>query len=681
MRKVLYKLALRNVRRQIGNYLIYFITVALTVALLFSVNNLILSDMMDELSEEIADFIQPILLAVVAIMAAVIAFVLGYATTFLLRRRKREFGIYLTLGMTRGNVLKIFAGETGITFLLSLGMGILLGLGAYQALFAVFVNFLEQPYTFASYSPSGFLLTVVSVGIMFLVSSVASLSYLRFARISRLLQGESTAPKTVRFPLLWTAVFLLSVVGLIASVVLFMSWMESDDFFKRVDELGMYIALFFLSAGFLPVGLSRSILWLLLRFKGVSSRGTGVFTVRQLSARINASSLMMGVLSVLLVIAVIGPNVFLTFNATVEADLNRNFTFDIESDRSADSRLSYEDDLAVIGKYAEIEDSCIYTIFDRSQYDEYGDFESSQLYAAKDEVVKLYSMLGYTMPETDGEYIIVDPYPAFGSGEGFSFREEDKGEDIVIGGETYSCAGTLRGELRVLGQSSLYAVPSAAVAVLRAEAEESLAEKPSDGSYVPPAAFSVQTQAMDHLVVDLADGRYDVNAMLEELRARADSDPAQFGFTNYSARERERQYSLGQVALFLLGDLFVSAVFILMTMAMLALKVLSMIAEDRERYRMLWRLGASEGMLGRSLFAQMFFFCFLPFIAPLSLCFPLVPVLEFFTRNSALALSGGVIAGQVAGFAAIILGVYAVYFLSAYFVARLDIRRTLRSVG
>ena len=685
MRKVLFKIAFRNVRRQIGNYLIYFVTVSLTVALLFSVNNLILSEFMDELSEEIADFIQPILLAVVGIMAVVIAFVLGYATTFLLRRRKREFGVYLTLGMTRRDVLTIFAGETGITFLVSLGMGIVLGLGTFQVLVAVFMNFLEQPYEFVAYSWSGSLLTVVMVGVMFLVASVASLLYLRFAKISRLLQGESTAPRTVKYPLLWLAVAVLSAVGLAVSVTLFTEWLESPDFFERVDELALYIAIFFLSAGFLPVGLSRSILWLLLRFKGLSGRGAGIFTVRQLSARLNASSLMMGVLSVLLVVAVIAPNIFLTVNATIDADLDQRYVFDIESDRSYFSELSYEGDLEIIGKYAEIEDACIYTIYEQTQYDEDGEFSSSDDYIAVKDVSYLCAMLGYTMPETDGKYVIVDILafaPDGAADETFSFDESKKGDAISLGGVQYECAGTLYYYNTFLFSSDrLYAVPDAAVGFLRAAAEKDKAERPPDGSYAPPEPLSVNTTAADNLVVDLADGHYDAYAMLEELRSYAQSDPAQYGHTNYSVRERDRMYQLGQIALFLLGDLFVSAVFILMTMAMLALKILSMIAEDRERYRMLWRLGASEGMLGRSLFAQMFFFCFLPFVVPLALCFPLVPILEYTVQGSALALSSGAIAAQVAGFAGVILGLYAVYFLIAYLVARLDIRRTLREIG
>lgn len=666
MKRVLFKIALRNVRRQIGNYLIYFITVSLTVALLFSVNNLILSEMMDRMTELYADFVQPILILVVAIMAAVIAFVLGYATTFLLRRRKREFGVYLTLGMTRRDVIAIFAGETGVTFLLSLGMGILLGLGAYQAFTAIFLNFLEQPYEFAAYSFTGSLLTVVMVALMFLIASLAALFYLRFARISRLLQGESTAPKTVRFPVIWIAVFVLSLVGLVVSVMLFMEWMQSSDFYDRIGEMGSYLVIFFLSAGFLPVGLSRTVMWILLRFPALSARGTGRFTVRQLSARINASSLMMGVLSVLLAVAVIGPNIFFTFDLTIDRSIeDAGFRYDISSFQ--EGQVSFEDALVKIEEYADIEDSCLYRVYcspaaDETQEGYYGVAESDARHAL--------AIYGYTMPALNGGYAVCRTDDLHEEPEFFA----GGWEEITIGGGTYACAGTLAvpsgvlyKDLYMSSDYDFYIVPDEAAAALQAQADA------GGNSYGEGVRY---TRA---LVVDLADGWYDAAGLYLELRN--DYGNGTYG-SSFDIRAYERYDRIGQVALFLLGDLFVSAVFLLMTMAMLSLKTLSVIAEDRERYRMLWRLGASEGMLGRSLFAQMFFYCFLPFVVPLGMCFPLVGILQTFAANFGyVTVAAGAIAAQVAGFAGVMLALYAVYFLAAYLVARLDIRRTLRAVG
>ena len=96
---MLSKLALRNVKRQVGNYLIYFMTVVFTVAMLFSVSNIIFSENLMKFAT--SKEIRGALICVVVFICTIVAFVLSYATSFMLKLRKREFGTYLTLGMTR----------------------------------------------------------------------------------------------------------------------------------------------------------------------------------------------------------------------------------------------------------------------------------------------------------------------------------------------------------------------------------------------------------------------------------------------------------------------------------------------------------------------------------------------------------------------------------------------------
>ena len=120
------KLALRNVKRQIGNDFIYFFTICISIALMFSVNNLIYSK---QLVEHVSDYqtIQDALYLVTLFVCVVIALVLGYATSFLLRLRKKEFGMYLTIGMTRKNILLLFLSETFLLCIAALIIGVLLG--------------------------------------------------------------------------------------------------------------------------------------------------------------------------------------------------------------------------------------------------------------------------------------------------------------------------------------------------------------------------------------------------------------------------------------------------------------------------------------------------------------------------------------------------------------------------
>ena len=142
------KLDVRNVRRQIQSYLIYFVTVALSIALLFAVNNLSYSDRIQTLSEMYTD-IRSMFTMVTVLSCLVTALVLSYATGFMLKLRRREFGMYLTLGMTRQNILTLFVCETGVLTGLALLAGMGMGLFIFQMLAALFASILEIPFRFS----------------------------------------------------------------------------------------------------------------------------------------------------------------------------------------------------------------------------------------------------------------------------------------------------------------------------------------------------------------------------------------------------------------------------------------------------------------------------------------------------------------------------------------------------
>jgi putative ABC transport system permease protein len=136
---------------------------------------------------------------------------------------------------------------------------------------------------------------------------------------------------------------------------------------------------------------------------------------------------------------------------------------------------------------------------------------------------------------------------------------------------------------------------------------------------------------------------------------------------------------LGTTGLFLLGEMYVSVVFLLLSMAILALKLLSMLSEDRERYRTLWRLGVDKGMIGRSLFAQMFFYFFLPLIVPLFCSIAVGCYIATAAKRRQVIISAVTIFSRVAGVALALLVLYALYFTATYLIARRDVNASLRA--
>ena len=135
------------------------------------------------------------LIGITVFVSIIVAFVLGYATSFILKLRKREFGTYLTLGMTRKNILSIFILETMILCVAAILAGILLGVFIYQGLMALITNLMEMEFSFASYSASGLLLTIALVVTVFLLSSITSSLYLNRVSVYHLLHGDRMVEK------------------------------------------------------------------------------------------------------------------------------------------------------------------------------------------------------------------------------------------------------------------------------------------------------------------------------------------------------------------------------------------------------------------------------------------------------------------------------------------------------
>lgn len=188
-----FKLALKNVRRQLSNYGIYFITVTMTVALMFAMNNVLYNDQIRVFAGIMKDLHQG-LDFLLWFIAMVTAFVLGYGTSFMLRLRKREFGTYMILGMKRKDVMGIFLAETLFLAAAALISGILLGLVVYQAMMAVVCRLMEVPLMFSGYSLDALKMTVILVLVIFALASAASAFYLRKVTIYQLLYGTEKKP-------------------------------------------------------------------------------------------------------------------------------------------------------------------------------------------------------------------------------------------------------------------------------------------------------------------------------------------------------------------------------------------------------------------------------------------------------------------------------------------------------
>ena len=131
------KLIFRNVRRNIRDYLVYYLTLTLAVGMFYAFNSIASQSAFADMSSTRALLYQQLgtlLSALSVVIAVVLAFLVVYANQFILKRRKKELGIYLLAGMRKGRISRLFAGETLLVGLLALGSGLLAGVVLSQGL-------------------------------------------------------------------------------------------------------------------------------------------------------------------------------------------------------------------------------------------------------------------------------------------------------------------------------------------------------------------------------------------------------------------------------------------------------------------------------------------------------------------------------------------------------------------
>ena len=92
------KLAFRNIRRSLRDYIIYFVTLTLTASLMYSFLALGFSPDILAMTENMSMLTSGILMLSV-LVALLSSFIVGYAIRFMLSQRKKEFAAYELMGM------------------------------------------------------------------------------------------------------------------------------------------------------------------------------------------------------------------------------------------------------------------------------------------------------------------------------------------------------------------------------------------------------------------------------------------------------------------------------------------------------------------------------------------------------------------------------------------------------
>lgn len=637
------KLALRNIHRQIRSYLIYFVTVALSVALMFAVNNLSFSDRMQQLAE-ISDDMRTMFTLVTILACLVTALVLSYATGFMLKLRKKEFGMYLTLGMTRRNIQSLFIRESWIISCLALITGMGAGLVLFQLVVALFTAIMDIPFAVSAYSAKGILLTIgVSIG-LFILSALGSLRYLKKVTISELLKEEAVH-KSEKHPVLWCILLVLMMAGMLGSFsVTYHSMMEA---FHSQEGIGLFfwLVLDLVMVFLFHLTLSRTLAGILLRSRKLKNKGTNTVVLRGLSAKMTMNSMMIGALATLLCFSVVMANVSLGEKIYSDRSLEKDCPYDVMAmfDLSEDHGISMEEGRKIIEKYSPITSQIDYQLYTTGEKTICSNFlgademEWTDKFMPLSQFNRLLFGCGHDPVTLKGEYLVVTPIQEL-------CDTDLSGQSVTLNGEDYTWAESSTDYPNFVREWMYFVIPDEAVSGM----------KLSDTC----SAYTLKNH------------RPDSEALVKELTYYRETEDGMEDECDYRVQEYFRLFKNANAGTLIIGTLYVATVFVCMALAILSVKTLSTLNDERRRFAVLYCLGADEKMQKRALFRQIGAFFLMPFALPFVMTVPLGLVFgKVYEIWNFSGLDGGHAMGTAALISITAAGVYVLYFLITYRIA------------
>lgn len=663
---MLFKLSIRNMRKSIKDYMIYFMTLVLGVAVFYVFNSLESQQAMLSLSSdtrEIVTLITEMINYVSVFVSIILGFLIVYANNFLIRRRKKEFGVYMTLGMGKKNISVILLIETILIGLLSLVIGLVIGIFASQLTSIVVAKLFSADmtqYQFV-YSSSATVKSILYFGIIYLIVMVFNMISIGRYQLIDLLQAhrknESIKTKNLGVCVL---LFLISV-GMLA-----FAYYQVTQVFNgsQLDLLGQMILVGCAGTFLLFYSLSGFILRVVQMNKGHYLKGLNCFVLRQMNATINTTVVSISIICLLQFFTICILSTAFAVNETLKKDLRDLNPVDV----SITSYVSMDE--GIQGNESDVFEVLNQVDITPTDFSEYtvANVYSNNVYM-KDSLAPIIDQIHKSFPylqldEAQESFMSVSDYNKIA--KQFGNEEIELADNQYVAIADYDNMKNLRDQSMAMGTpitiDGQSLVPKFDHCVYGFVVNS--ASHMNMGILIIPDQYvkNMELRAM-HFNADYAGDKEHTKVMEERfktLEERGDLD-----FTVYS-RIAMQESATGLTVLFIFIGLYLGIIFLISGAAILALKQLSESSDNVERYKVLRKIGTSERMINHSLFVQIGIF----FAMPLSLaCIHSVfgiqvanKLLALFNQNDMLA--------PIAITALFIIIIYGSYFIITYLGSR-----------
>ena len=684
---MLFKISLKNIRKSLKDYTVYFFTLILGVAIFYVFNAIDSQSVMLDVRANVMDIIKlmnDMLSGVSVFVSCILGFLIIYASRFLIKRRNKEFGIYLTLGMSKRKISVILFFETLLIGIVSLVAGLVIGTILSQFMSVIVANMFDADMTKFKFifSMKACIKTLIYFAIMYvLVMIFNTFSISRCKLIDLLNAGKKTEKVTMKNPVVCTIVFVIGV-----GILSYAYWMVTRgvESINIINKIGVPIALGCVATFLIFWSVSGFMIRIFTSIKSVYYKGVNSFVLRQFCSKINTTVFSTTVICIMLFITISVLSAALSMKDSLSKDLDSMCPVDVqlakysydamseayatsqnmnEKDREMleDSKLSIIETLNNSGFDAQkyFKDVVEYNIYNTglTVKDTLGDINTDDYQFMADAIMPVMTIGDYnsvarlygnsTYELNDDEYIIVADYKNMVMIRNQALK---KGITLSVNGKEYKpryneCKdGFVQIGVQNMNDGILV-VPDNAV-------------KPQQ---VRNMGLSADYRA------DTKEERYSIETQLDNLMKNISFKKS---FISWNSRIELAESSVGLGALVTFIALYLGIIFLISSAAILALRELSDSADNKERYGMLRKLGVDERMIDMALFKQIGIFFAFPLILAL-----IHSVFGFKFINIILATMGmSSMAASIGLTLAFVAVIYGGYFLITYLCSRSIIR-------
>lgn len=646
-----FKLAVRNVKRSIKDYAVYFITITFGVCIFYVFNSMDSQAVMQYLSGHqragLVEGIMGLIDMLSGFVSVVLALLILYANTFLVRRRKRELATYMLLGMQRGRIAWLLFLETLCIGILALAVGLLLGVVLSQALsaFTVRVFSIRMTQFHFVFSAGAMFKTLLYFGVIFLVVMIFNSLSVSRCKLIKLMQAERVGQELKLKSVGASVVMFLAGAALLAAayaMLLRRGMLTVDGLFWVMIAMGSAGTLLFF----------RSLSGFLLRIcqanRRVYYKNLNMFVLRQFNFKIGTTYVSMTVICLLLLLAIGITACSVGLNSSVESLTNGKAPYDVS--------IQYweQDDVEkALGEngFQVTQELAAYHIF--------------PTYTVRTQAIPMDFGAGEQMEVDSFNAIAISDFNRLMQIQGRPAISLEPGEYTLVlldepTGRESTQMQLLRGKIPLMVGGVRYELNEGAV---RRDPILTTTSYYSGLVILPDGAL----EGLEPQTQNLA-GDYNGDKEETERRFNAAVDMLQSQGREPYVETRLSIYmdTMGSKLLVLFIGIYLGIIFLLTSAAVLALQQLSQAADNAGRYKILARLGASEGMRNRSLYIQIFLYFFLP------LALAVVHAAVGMTAANAVINQFGHVdtVASSAAAALFILVVYGAYFLATCWGSR-----------